>query len=44
MYPRFRFHIYVLVYYICLSLSDLLNSVQQTLGPSGAAAAVKSLQ
>ena len=29
-----RFHIYVLAYGICLSLSDLLHSVWQTLGPS----------
>ena len=39
--PRFfrtfffsRFHIYVLAYGICFSLSDLLHSVGQTLGPS----------
>ena len=30
----FRFHIYVLAYGICFSLSDLLNSVCQSLGPS----------
>ena len=30
----FRFHIYVLAYGICFSLSDLLHSVWQTLGPS----------
>ena len=30
----FRFHIYVLAYSICFILSDLLHSVQQTLGPS----------
>ena len=30
----FRFHIYVLAYSICFSLSDLLPSVGQTLGPS----------
>ena len=30
----FRFHIYVLSYCICFSLSDLLHSVWQTLGPS----------
>ena len=30
----FRFHIYVLAYGICFSLSDLLHSVGQTLGPS----------
>ena len=30
----FRFHIYVLTYSICFSLSDLLHSVWQTLGPS----------
>ena len=30
----FRFHIYVLSYGICFSLSDLLHSVWQTLGPS----------
>ena len=30
----FRFHAYVLAYGICFSLSDLLHSVWQTLGPS----------
>ena len=30
----FRFHIYVLPYGICFSLSDLLHSVWQSLGPS----------
>ena len=30
----FRFHIYVLAYGICFSLSELLHSVWQTLGPS----------
>ena len=30
----FRFHIYVLAYSICFSLSDLLHSVGQSLGPS----------
>ena len=30
----FRFHIYVLAYGICFSLSDLLHPVWQTLGPS----------
>ena len=30
----FRFHIYVLAYGICFSLSDLLHSVWQILGPS----------
>ena len=30
----FRFHIYTLAYGICFSLSDLLHSVWQTLGPS----------
>ena len=30
----FRFHMYVLAYCICFSLSDLLHSVWQTLGPS----------
>ena len=30
----FRFHIYVLAYGICFSLSYLLHSVRQTLGPS----------
>ena len=30
----FRFHIYVLAYSICFSLSDLLHSIWQTLGPS----------
>ena len=29
-----RFHIYVLAYGICFSLSDLLRSVWQTLGPT----------
>ena len=33
-YFFFRFHIYVLAYGICFSLSDLLHSVGQTLGPS----------
>ena len=33
----FRFHIYVLAYGICFSLSDLLHSVWQTLGPSSSA-------
>ena len=30
----FRFHTYLLAYSICFSLSDLLHSVRQTLGPS----------
>ena len=30
----FRFHIYALIYDICFSLSDLLHSVWQYLGPS----------
>ena len=30
----FRFHIHVLTYNICFSLSDLLHSVRQSLGPS----------
>ena len=30
----FRFHIYVIAYSICSSLSDLLHSVWQSLGPS----------
>ena len=30
----FRFHIYVLAYSICFSLSDLFHSVWQSLGPS----------
>ena len=30
----FRFHIYVLAYGVCFSLSDLLHSVGQSLGPS----------
>ena len=30
----FRFHIYVLTYGICFSLSHLLHSVRQSLGPS----------
>ena len=29
-----RFHTYALIYDICFSLSDLLNSVWQSLGPS----------
>ena len=29
-----RFHIYVLIYSICFSLSDLLHSVWRSLGPS----------
>ena len=29
-----RFHIYVFIYDICFSLSDLLHSIWQTLGPS----------
>ena len=32
--PFFRFHIYVLIYNICFSLSDLLHTVSQSLGPS----------
>ena len=34
LYHFSRFHIYALRYYICFSLSDLLHSVWQTLGPS----------
>ena len=34
LYYFSRFHIYVLIYDICFSLSDLLHSVWQTLGPS----------
>ena len=34
LYHFSRFHIYVLIYDICFSLSDLLHSVWQTLGPS----------
>ena len=30
----FRFHIYALIYDICFSLSDLLHSIWQSLGPS----------
>ena len=30
----FRFHVYALIYDICFSLSDLLHSVWQSLGPS----------
>ena len=33
-YHFFRFHIYALAWCICFSLSDLLHSVWQTLGPS----------
>ena len=29
-----RFHIYVLIYSICFSFSDLLHSIGETLGPS----------
>ena len=32
--PFSRFHIYVLIYDICFSLSDLLDSVWQSLDPS----------
>ena len=32
--PVFRFHICALIYDICFSLSDLLHSVWQSLGPS----------
>ena len=34
LYHFSRFHIYVLTYGICFSLSDLLHSVWQSLGPS----------
>ena len=34
LYHFSRFHIYVLIYDICFSLSDLLHSVWQSLGPS----------
>ena len=34
LYHFFRFHIYVLIYNICFSLSDLLHLVWQSLGPS----------
>ena len=34
LYHFSRFHIYVLIYDICFSLSGLLHSVWQTLGPS----------
>ena len=32
--PFSRFHIYVLIYDICFSLSDLLHSIEQVLGSS----------
>ena len=34
LYHFLRFHIYALIYDICFSLSDLLHSVWQSLGPS----------
>ena len=34
LYHFSRFHIYALIYDICFSLSDLLHSVWQSLGPS----------
>ena len=34
LYHFSRFHIHVLIYDICVSLSDLLHSVWQSLGPS----------
>ena len=34
LYHFSRFHIYALIYDICFSLSDLLHSVGQSLGPS----------
>ena len=34
LYHFSRFHIYVLIYSTCFSLSDLLHSVWHTLGPS----------
>ena len=34
LYQFSRFHIYALIYDICFSLSDLLHSVWQSLGPS----------
>ena len=34
LYRFSRFHIYMLIYDICFSLSDLLHSVWQSLGPS----------
>ena len=34
LYHFSRFHIYVLIYDICFSLSDLLHSVWQSLSPS----------
>ena len=34
LYHFSRFHIYVFIYDICFSLSDLLHSVWQSLGPS----------
>ena len=34
LYHFSRFHIYVLIYDVCFSLSDLLHSVWQSLGPS----------
>ena len=34
LYHFSRFHIYALIYNVCFSLSDLLHSVWQSLGPS----------
>ena len=34
LYHYSRFHIYTLIYDLCFSLSDLLHSVWQSLGPS----------
>ena len=34
LYHFSRFHIYALIHNICFSLSDLLHSVKQSLGPS----------
>ena len=34
LYHFSRFHVYVLIYNVCFSLSDLLPSVWQSLGPS----------
>ena len=34
LYQFSRFHVYALIYDICFSLSDLLHSVWQSLGPS----------
>ena len=38
-----RFHIYVLIHDICLSLFDLVHSVKQALGSSASLSSVQSL-